>query len=208
MQIPAPNDREFELPPAGTHLAVCYRVLDLGTQDTSYNGLPKRQHKILLSWELPEEKMADGRPFSISQRYTWSMSEKAALRHHLESWRGKPFEARDFGENGFDIKGIIGVGCLLNIVHVARNGKTYANIASIAKLMKNQTAPPLYNEKAYLWINLERWDAAVFHNLKARLRDDIMKSPQYHELIASLDNNMPPDPPFGEADDAHREIPF
>ena len=74
MHIPAPNDKQFELPPAGTHLATCYRVVDLGTQNSNYMGQVKRQHKILLSWELPDELMADGRPFTIGQRYTWSIT--------------------------------------------------------------------------------------------------------------------------------------
>src|SRR5260221_10547348 len=154
MHLPAPNERDFESPPAGTHLAVCYRVIDLGTQDSSYNGQQKRQHKVLVSWELPDEKMADGRPFTISQRYTWSMSEKAALRRDLESWRGKPFSDADFGDQGFDIRKLLGVGCLLTIVHTAKNGKTYANITSIARLMKGMSTPNSINPHAYLWINV------------------------------------------------------
>src|SRR6185295_11438565 len=107
MQIPRPNETEFELAPAGTHMAVCYRVIDLGTQSGTYMGKPKSQHKILVSWELPDEKMKDGRPFTIGQRYTWSMSEKATLRKHLEAWRGVPFTDADFGVDGFDVKNII-----------------------------------------------------------------------------------------------------
>lgn len=102
MHLPQPSDAEFELAPAGTHIAVCYRVIDLGTQETTFKGEVKHQHKILISWEIPDEKMKDGRPFTIGKRYTWSMSEKANLRNDLESWRGK-FTAADFGPNGFKI---------------------------------------------------------------------------------------------------------
>ena len=162
MFVPQPNDKEFEIPPAGTHLAACYRVIDLGTQTSSYMGQPKRQHKILVSWELPDEKMVDGRPFTIGQRYTWSMSEKAALRRDLESWRGVPFAEKDFGQGGFDIKNIIGKCCLLNIVHAEKNGKHYANIASISRLMKGQQGPDhTTNEHVYLWIATERWELFV-----------------------------------------------
>ena len=36
---------EFEQAPAGTHMAVCIRVIDIGTQDGEYQGKPnsKRQ---------------------------------------------------------------------------------------------------------------------------------------------------------------------
>lgn len=209
MYIPAPSEREFELPPAGTHMAVCYRVIDLGTQDSSYNGQAKRQHKILISWELPDEKMADGRPFTISQRYTWSMSEKAALRRDLESWRGKPFSDADFGDHGFDIRNILGVGCLLNIVHNPKGEKTYANIASIAKLMKGMAAPHLTNPQAYLWINTERWAPNVFQNLSDNLKGVIMKSPEYAQMLRDFEGDGQNEPPPIEANEFHEDrIPF
>lgn len=209
MHLPQPTDSNFELAPAGTHMAVCYRILDLGTQDSSFNGQPKRQHKIMVSWELPDEKMSDGRPFSISQRYTWSMSEKAALRRDLESWRGKPFSDADFGPNGFDIRNILGVGCLLTIVHVERNDKHYANIKAIGRLMKGMQAPPLTNKQAYLWINADRWDAEVFSKLSDRVKADIMKSPEYADLVREFQNGHAEEPPPVDANDfPSDEIPF
>src|SRR6185437_10356989 len=175
MYVPAPNDRQFELPPAGTHMATCYRVIDLGTQSSTWNGQAKRQHKILISWELPDELMSDGRPFTIGQRYTWSMSEKAALRRDLESWRGIPFTDKDFGTGGFDIMNIVGKSCLLNSVQVEKSLKQYANIASISRLMKGQKGPEKpTNEPIYLWLHRERWDPAVFGKLSDGLKGLIM----------------------------------
>lgn len=207
MHIPEPNDKQFELPPAGTHLAVCYRVIDLGTQNSTYMGQPKRQHKIMVSWELPDEKMADGRPFTIGQRYTWSMSEKAALRRDLESWRGVPFIEKDFGKGGFDIKNIIGKACLLNVVHSDSNGKQYANIAAISRLMKGQSAPgQTANEPVYLWLHEERWDSAVFSKLSDGLKAVIMKSPEYAAMLNGHDR--PDEPPPIDASDFNDSIPF
>lgn len=207
MHIPKPTDIQFELPPAGNHMAICYRVIDLGTQDSSYMGQPKRQHKVLVSWELPDEKMADGRPFTISQRYTWSMSEKAALRKDLESWRGAAFRENDFGAGGFDIQNIIGKACLLNIVHTTKGEKTYANIKSISKLMKGMAPPTeIANDKAYLWLHTDRWSPDVFHKLSDGLKEAIMKAPEYRELVngAAHENG-----PVAEAEDFHSDpIPF
>lgn len=189
MHLPAPNDKEFELPPAGTHLAVCYRVIDLGTQETNWQGQLKRQHKVMVSWEIPDELMTDGRPFTISQRYTWSMSDKAALRKDLEGWRGVPFTEKDFGSQGFDIRNIIGKACLLTIVPETKNDKTYANIKAVGKLMKGQQPPgEIKNEKAYLWINSERWDSDVFHKLSDGLKSTIMASPEYKEMMNGHDD--------------------
>ena len=188
MYVPAPNDKDFELPPAGTHKAICYRVIDLGTQETTYQGTPKKQHKILVSWELPDEKMSDDRPFTISTRYTWSMSEKGNLRADLESWRGVPFTEKDFGPGGFDIKSIIGKGCLLTIVQETKNGKTYANIKSISKLMKGMDVPVATNEQIYLWLHPERWSADVFHKLSQSVQGSIMKSPEYQAIANGQDD--------------------
>lgn len=209
MHLPAPNDKDFELPPAGTHMAVCYRVIDLGTQDTTFKGQAKKQHKILISWELPDEKMSDGRPFTISQRYTWSMSEKASLRADLESWRGLPFTERDFGTEGFDIRNIVGKACLLTVVQETKGEKTYANIKAIGKLMKGQQAPTeITNDKAYLWINSDRWDSDTFHKLSDGMKSTIMAAPEYKEM---MNGHNDPSPPIADADvnDFHSDpIPF
>jgi hypothetical protein len=206
MYLPPPSETKFELVPAGTHLALCYRVIDLGTQETVYMGQPKKQHKVLLSWELPDEKMTDGRPYTISQRYTWSMSEKASLRKHLESWRGVPFAERDFGSSGFNIRNVLGKACLLTIVHASNDGKTYSNISAISRLMKGMTAPEkTVNETTYLWLAPDLWEPSTFHKLSDGLKQTIMKSPEYKEVVNGHDEPAPArdaDEPVGE------EIPF
>ena len=190
MQIPTPNDKQFELPPAGTHLATAYRVIDLGTQTTRFNGDEKQTHQIMVTWELPEETMEDGRPFSVTRRYTWSMSEKASLRHDLESWRGVPFTEKDFGEGGFNIKNILGKSCLINIVRTDKDGKSYANVKSISKLMKGQKGPEqTSNEQVYLWINPKLWDAQAFNKLSDYMKGTIMKSPEYAAMFNGHDED-------------------
>lgn len=192
MYLPPPTGGDFELAPAGTHLAVCYRVIDLGTQTTTFNNQPKQQHKIQVNWELADEKMKDGRPFIVSNRYTWSMSEKATLRKHLESWRGKAFADTDFGPTGFNIKNIIGKGCLLTITHSERDGKHYANIGSVGKLMKGMVTPVITNEAAYLWLNPGLFDQEVFNSLTPNMQGTIMQSPEYQELLGGSGNEPPP----------------
>lgn len=205
MYLPKPNEIEFELPPAGTHLALCYRVIDLGTQTGTYMGKPKVNHKILLSWELPDEKMKDGRPFTISQRYTWSMSEKAILRKHLEGWRGLSFTDADFGPAGFNIKNVIGKGCVLTITHDTKGEKTYANITGVGKMMRGMAAPKLVNPTAYLWLTSACWDADVFNALGQNLQGVIMQSPEYRELMNNYDTEPPPSDAHEDPSD---DIPF
>lgn len=205
MPLPKPTEAQFENPPAGTFMAICYRVIDLGTQDTTYQGQPKKQHKILVSWELPDEKMKDGRPFTISSRYTWSMSEKAALRKDLEAWRGAPFGEKDFGEGGFDIQKIIGKPCLLTIVHTIKGEKTYANIKGIAGLMKGMVPPErIENESVFLALNEEDFSADIFHKLSDNLQSTIRSSPEF----AALMNGGRNDGPIVERGALEDSVPF
>lgn len=203
MYLPAPTESNFQPVPAGTHLGICYRVIDLGTQSSNFNGETKQAHKVLVTWEIPDEKMEDGRPFSISQSYTWSMHEKATLRKALEAWRGMAFSERDFGPGGFDIKNILGKSCTLSVVHTAKNGTTYANVSAIGKMMKGVTAPERVNPMVYLWLVADRWDAKAFSELSGNLQQKIMASPEYIEMMNTA--NSPRDDGEFHGD---KDIPF
>lgn len=170
---------DFTPPPAGNHGARCYRVVDLGTQQTEFNGETKRQHKVLVSWELDtDQAMEDGRRFTIHQRYTFSTHEKAKFRQDLESWRGRPFTPEDFGT--FDIRKLLGVACMINVVHKrADNGKTYANVAGVTPVPRGLTVPELENETAFLSLDPEDFNAEVFNALSDGLKETIKKSPEY-----------------------------
>ena len=77
----------------GSHQAVCYGVVAIGTQP-SEKYTPRK--KVVILWELPHERGDFGEkknvPRVISKRYTLSLSsDKATLRKDLENWRGKPF---------------------------------------------------------------------------------------------------------------------
>ena len=203
MKLPANIGGDFMPPPAGTHVAVCYRVIDIGTQKVEWQGQTKFQRKIMLSWELTDEKMEDGQPFSVHQRYTLSSHEKALLRHHLEAWRGQAFTDAEFGPEGtFDIKNLLGKACLLGLVHQVKEGKTYANIASIMKLPKGQKAPAPINAPVYF--SLDEFEPRVFDALSEGLRKIIALSPEYAEAtkIASTPSHDRDEVPMDD------EIPF
>ena len=210
MRMPLPNEgADFTPPPAGTFLAVSYRLIDLGTQEVTWEGKVKHQRKIMFSWELPEEKMDDGQPFSVHQRYTFSSSDKAKLRHDLESWRGVPFKDSDFGPGGFDIKNTLGKGCMVGITHVDKNGKTYANIAAVMKLPKGMKAPAPLNPVVYLSLEPVAFDRAAFDALSDGLKGVIMKSPEWAELQKPKGrhpDDTPEQRPGPDEDDS--DIPF
>lgn len=180
MKLPKPNEgKAYELAPAGNHLGVCWQVVDLGTQTTSYEGTEKLVRKVMIGWELPEETMGDGKPFVVSKRYTFSVHEKATFRKHLESWRGKKFTEEDFGEEGFDIRNLIGKACFVNVVHSQGTDRVYANIESIAPLPKGMTAPKPVNNPLYFTLEPDNFQPTVYGILPEWLQSVIQQSPEF-----------------------------
>src|SRR5664280_3623167 len=77
--------------PAGTHVARCYGIIDLGRQYSQKFG--RWANKIMVQFELPADLTDDGRPSVISKTYTLSLNDKASLKKDLESWLGRPVTA-------------------------------------------------------------------------------------------------------------------
>lgn len=132
-----------DIPPieGGTYQAVCYSVVDLGTQHSVFYGTDAQ--KIIITWEIPSIRIKiekDGEkldlPRAISRIYTNSLGRKANLYKDLIAWRGKPFTKEEF--KGFDVHTILGANCLLQVINEEKDDKVYANVASVAKLMKDQ----------------------------------------------------------------------
>lgn len=211
MYMPPPSSGgDYTPAPAGTHLAICFRVLDLGTQAGQWQGTPNHKHQIQIGWELCDERMEDGRPFTVGKRYTFSSSEKATLRQDLEAWRGRAFtEAELTGgpPNGFHIRKIIGVPCLLTIIHESKqDGKTVAKVNNVTKIMKGQTAPPMVNAPIYLSLVPAEFDRATYDGLPDFFKETIAKSPEYIELFRPKNGaTVAPSTPQNDLDD---EIPF
>ena len=68
----------------------------------------------------------NGRPFTVRRRYNMSLHKKATLRRDLESMMGRAFTDSEL--KGFDLESLIGLPCLLNVVHKTRDGVTYSNV--------------------------------------------------------------------------------
>lgn len=200
MKLPAASGGSFEKCPAGNHLACCYEVIELGTQDGGTFG-PK--HEIWIGWETPNETMEDGRPYVIGKRYNLSMNEKATLRLHLESWRGKPFTDNDIGPSGtFELQDIIGQACFLNVVHTERDGRTWANIEAVTPLPKGVKSEPLVNERKFIALNKEEFDQEAFDSLSERMQEMIKSSPEYQALKGSPKTAVAANADAGDGNDS------
>lgn len=181
MKIPQENTSNFENVPAGTYPARCYRFIDIGSHPQEFQGESKGNKRlILLSFEMTDEKMEDGKPFTISKRYTWSMHEKSTLRKHLEAWRGAKFQPQDFGN--FDIRNVIGTACILTIGEWSRDDKSGTSIESITKIMKGMEVPEMENTPFYFSLEPDEFDADNFDTLSDSMKETIRRSPEWAAL--------------------------
>lgn len=191
MQLPKPESGRFESCPPGTHVAICYRFIDLGTQRYQHPGGPKDQHKVMLSWELPDALIQEGdyagEPFAYHQQYTWSMNEKATLRKHLESWRGIPFREEDFGEGGCNARDLLGKPCMLTLAPSSHSFRPHIALQSISRLVKGQRAPDgPHNPITYFSLEGPHIDLPTFERLSDKLQATIRKSPEYDRLTRAV----------------------
>lgn len=201
----------FEPAPAGTHIARCYQIIDLGTQ---YSDLYENsQHKVFIGFELPTEINKwekDGEsfeaPYTVGKFYTMSLNEKATLRHDLESWRGKPFTDDELA--GFNPQNILGVPALISVIHKTKNEKTKAIISSISKPMPAMTCPPQIHDTIYF--TLDEFTHDLFDTLPEGFQKMIKKSDQWTLLDKGLptSEDKTPTPAKPQEDFKDDDIPF
>lgn len=199
---------DFELLPAGQYVARCYKIIDLGTQETTWLGEKKLQHKVMVYWEIldDEVKMEDGRPFSISRKYTASLNENSHLYSDLVSWRGKEFTEAELA--GFDISKLLGAYCQIQVIHNKVDKKTYANVNTI---MATKERPKPINPDAMF--DIDDPDMAVFDAQSEWLKNQIRDSVEWQRSSSSVSDSSSeeelPSKPIGVDEDINlADIPF
>lgn len=172
---------DFKPIPEGSYIAICIRVIDLGTQVTTYKGADKTQKKVLIVWEVPEVQVEyDGvmRPALIMSRYTASLSDKANLRRDLESWRGKRFTDEEL--KGFDLKVLVGHACQIQVLH-SEDG-AYANVRAIMAMPKGMDKPVPEHPTIHFSLDAGEYSQGIFESLSEKLQAQIKLSPEWKAL--------------------------
>lgn len=204
--------------PPGMHLARCYRIIDLGTQKSEWQGEIKMLHKILVQFEVHGEddsgkplQTSDGEPMSIGKRYTLSLGDKATLRADLSSWRGRDFTAEE--QRGFELKNILGQWAMISVTKTDRDGKEYTNIANInpvPKIIKERGLPEGVNKPVIFSISDK--DLTVFETLSEKMQETIKLSPEWQMYHGTKTETKATDyakaSGKGALSDLDEEIPF
>lgn len=166
----------FEQAPVGTHVARCYKLIDIGTTLQEFQGEAKKRHQVIIGWELPNELMQSGefagQPFTASAFYTLSLHEKANLRQVLKNWRGRDFTDEEL--KGFDLRNILGKPCMVSIT---QNEKGRTEVGGVMALPKGTNVPDPINPEVYF--SLDAFDQATFDAFSDKMQALIAKSDEY-----------------------------
>lgn len=191
---------DYKPTPAGNHVGICSMVVGLGkqrVQSQMYGESIKPQ--IYVAFELPHETVTwtdkDGNertgPMRIGKTYTLSLHENANLRGDLESWRGRPFTEEE--RAGFDINRLAGAPAMVNVTHVEKNGKTYANITALTPLPKGMEKPSLsdvaliYDDDEFRH-NYEHLPEWLQKKIDSQVKDEPQPTRQLEGAIAGFDD--------------------
>lgn len=176
----------FKPVPAGMHLARCYRIIDVGTQKSEFEGNVKFLHKIKLVWEVHGND-EDGNPMVtdknepmvVTKDYTLSWAEKATLRLDLQSWRGKPFTEEE--QRRFDLKNLLDKWCMVNVTHKPKKtGKgVYSNVTAVTPVPSalKGNLPKGHNPCKVFQISDP--DMELFDTFSDYLKKQIQESPEW-----------------------------
>ena len=183
------TSNDFPLIEGGTYPAVCYAVIDLGTQPSDFY---EDQHKVWIAFEIPSERIEIERDGTIedlprvaSNFYTLSIHEKSTLGQHLVSWRGRDFTPEE--ANAFDISKLIGVNCLLGIgVKNKKIGGQKNVITSISKAMRG--SPKLQPETPVCYYSMEEHNWDFPDNIPDGVLKMIKNSNEYKASMRAADN--------------------
>jgi hypothetical protein len=202
------RSQPIENPEPGSHIARCFAIIDLGTQQHSFNGEVWSSRDVRISFELPNEKMqgtynADvkGKPFASSVTLKQSLHPSSKMRKLLKSWRGRDFTKEEV--NAFAPKKLLGVPCRLTLV-ASQDGQ-YVNIDSIAPLGKGEKCPKQVNPSVYFSLDPNEFNFEVFTTLGEKMREKIAGSPEFKALEDGGGSDEPDPEQTAESADAAME---
>ena len=209
------GEGSFTPVPPGMHLARCYRIVDLGTQKSEYQGQIKYLQKVMIQFEVHGEDdkgkalvTNKGEPMSISKNYTLSLAEKATLRKDLQAWRGRDFTPEEL--RGFELKNILGAWAMISVAKsIGNNGKEYTNIMSVNPVpasIKKSGLPEAHNKAAIFAI--ENPDMELFETFSNGLQDKIRSSPEWQAREGKKSGEDRHETQGSSFDDMNDDIPF
>lgn len=192
---------DFENAPPGDYEAICYQIIDVGTQATTFKGQTTYKNQIVLTFELHGADAGgnkiltkDGKPFSITYKHygklpNLSMNSKANFRSMLSTWRGKPIadDEVDTPEKTVGlIKSFLGKACSTIVMeenYVDNQGqpKTVYKMSPPQRLHPRVPVPERVND--LFFFDIGNWEQDKFEKMRG-WKKLIEQSKEYQERQA------------------------
>ena len=203
MAIPVGQNQGFSrtLVSQGTHVATFVRMIDVGTQETEWQGAKKKERKVKFMLEIPEEMVefnGEQVPATIWTDFNMTMgssNKPSNLRKFLESARGRVYTQQEV-EN-VDITKVLGHSIQIQIVHkTSANGKTYDNIQAAMALPKGFPKPSIHHKVIEFSFhelqNGKREEMLkIYEELPQFVKDTIVKSDEWKALFPNGNAQQP-----------------
>jgi hypothetical protein len=161
--------KQFQHPEEGVHQAAVISLYALGTQKSELYGANK---KILVTYELLDDPMDNGDPFTLSKTYTRSFSPKSTLYKDMANILGEKERSKKV-----DISSILGKNCLIHVEITDTNGKQRAHIKGVMPLDKRTLVKVPINE-----LVLFDFDREIPADCPDWIRKMIEVSPEWQEF--------------------------
>ena len=127
--------------------------------------------------------------------------DDARIRELNAGWRGKDFT--DDEAKSFDITKLLGVPCLLSVIHkTTKDGKKIAEISSLSRLPKGMECPEQINPS--FEFSVLEFDQATIESLTEWLQNEIKSTPEYKNLQQPNHQDTPP----AHQEDTEDDLPF
>jgi len=165
------TNKKREIPPAGMHLGILFRVVDAGWCHNEFKGVKSLKTKIRLDfelWPLNDKNeyvmMENGKPFCVSPGFQgWLTLGK--YTDVMNSWRG---------EENPDVETFLGQPALLNIKYTEGKPKdnitpVYANVTAVNPIMRGMFIPEMANPP--LVYSTKEHDPDIFAKLPQWIQD-------------------------------------
>ena len=192
------------LAPVGNHIARCFQIVDLGTQDNPRYG--NTSHKVRISWELCEQLHDFGRgagkePFAVNMSVNFFVGKNSNFTKLLEGWKGGTFSDSEL--ETFEMKRLVGKACMVNVVHVTKEDVDYANVASVSPIPAKwrDGVPAMHNKPLYFDVDMGP-NSAEFKALPEFLQKMIEKCHEWRGSGSSLPPGSEDEDPFGSSGEA------
>ena len=166
---------------AGTYMAVCVVVADLGEQYSE--KFKTYSPKIQLAFEIPSRRITVGgedKPCWIMEEYTASTNAKSNFCKMVTSWRGRAFTDEEAAE--YDASQLLGKSCMISVTLDETPNGSYNNIASVVGLPEGVDA--VKPESDLILFDWDSFTEEGFNALPEWLKTKLKRSNEYRQKYA------------------------